>query len=289
MRFGAIEAGGTKFVLAVGTQDGEILEKISIPTEHPNMTIEKVYDFFKNKNISSLGLGCFGPIDLNKDSKTYGYITSTTKNEWKFFDIVGALKEKLSVHIFLDTDVNAAALGEAQFGSAKDVKSALYLTIGTGIGGGYIVDGNLLHGMIHPEMGHIYLQKRYDDDFEGHCSYHKTCFEGLASGPAIESRWNQSSKDLPKDHPAWDLEAYYIGLALSDYILILSPEKIILGGGVMKQKHLFPLIRKYVQEMLAGYIHSEFIITDAIKDYIISPGLGEESGIKGALALAILG
>lgn len=289
MRFGAIEAGGTKFVLAVGTKDGEILEKTSIPTEHPDTTIEKIYEFFKNKNISSIGLGCFGPIDLDKDSKTYGYITMTTKEEWKFFDIVSALKEKLSVPIFLDTDVNAAVLGEAQFGSAKNVKSALYLTIGTGIGGGYVVDGNLLHGMMHPEMGHIYLQRRFDDDFEGHCSYHKTCFEGLASGPAIESRWKQSSKDLPKDHPAWDLEAYYIGLALSKYILILSPEKIILGGGVMSQKHLFPMIHKYVQEILAGYIHSDHIISEEIEDFIVSPGLGDESGIKGALALAILG
>ena len=186
-----------------------------------------------------------------------------------------------------DTDVNGAALGEATFGVAKGLDSALYLTIGTGIGGGAVVGGKLVHGLLHPEMGHMKMIVREDDKYSGKCPFHGTCFEGLAAGPAIEARWGVKGSELPEDHPAWDLEAYYIGQAMANYILTLSPKKIILGGGVMHQKQLFPMIHKYTQEFLNGYIQKEEVTTDKIKDYIVYPELGDNAGVVGALALAM--
>ena len=199
---------------------------------------------------------------------------------------MGALKERYDIPMGFDTDVNGAALGEATFGAAKGLDSALYLTIGTGIGGGAIIGGQLVHGLLHPEMGHMKMIVRSDDQYEGTCPYHGTCFEGLAAGPAIERRWGKKGNELPEDHPAWDLEAYYIGQACANYILTLSPKKIILGGGVMHQKQLFPMIHRYTQEFLNGYIQKEEVTTDKIKDYIVYPGLGDNAGVVGALALA---
>ena len=178
------------------------------------------------------------------------------------------------------------ALGEAYFGAAKGLDSALYMTIGTGIGCGAIVEGNLVHGLLHPEMGHMNMIVREDDTYAGKCPFHGTCFEGLAAGPAIEARWGKKGFELPADHPAWDLEAYYIGQALATYVLVISPKKIILGGGVSKQKQMFPLIHKYLREFLNGYIQKDEILTDKIDDYIVSPALGDNAGVCGALALA---
>ncbi len=286
MKLGAIEAGGTKFVVSIGDELGNVHERQSYPTESPEVTLKNVCDFFKGKNIEAIGVGCFGPIDPDLNSPTYGYITTTPKPGWANVDVVKYLKDELNVPIGFDTDVNVAALGEATFGSAKGLDSALYLTIGTGIGGGAIVEGKLLHGLLHPEMGHMKLIKHPSDEYVGKCPFHGTCFEGLAAGPAIEERWGKKAYDLDANHPAWDLEAYYIGQALSMYILTLSPKKIILGGGVMHQEHLFPLVHKYVQEMLNGYVQKEEITTDKIKEYIVAPGLGDNAGVCGALALA---
>ncbi len=287
MKLGAIEAGGTKFVVAVGNENGEVLERASFPTTTPEETMKETIAFFKDKNVEAIGLGCFGPIDPDKNSPTYGYITTTPKPGWANYNIVGVLEEAFpDTPIGFDTDVNGACLGEAYFGAAQGLDSALYLTIGTGIGGGAIVEGNLVHGLLHPEMGHMLMNVREDDPYKGKCPYHGTCFEGMAAGPAIEERWGKKGNELPADHPAWDLEAWYIAQALAIYVLTLSPKKIILGGGVMHQKQLFPQIHQYLQERLNGYIQKEEITTDKIKDYVVYPGLGDNAGICGALALA---
>ena len=287
MKLGGIEAGGTKMVCAIGDEQGNIFDRAVFPTEIPESTVPKMIAYFQDKGIEALGIGCFGPVDLNKKSATYGYITSTPKLAWRFYDFAGAFREALKVPVGFDTDVNGAALGEATFGVAKGLDSALYLTIGTGIGGGSVVGGKLVHGLLHPEMGHMKMIVREDDTYSGKCPYHGTCFEGLAAGPAIEARWGVKGSELPEDHPAWDLEAYYIGQAMANYILTLSPKKIILGGGVMHQKQLFPMIHKYTQEFLNGYIQKEEVTTDKIKDYIVYPGLGDNAGVVGALALAM--
>ena len=286
MRLGAIEAGGTKFVVCIGDEFGNVIERDSFPTETPEETMANIFKFFDGKDIEALGVGCFGPIDPDLNSPTYGYITTTPKPGWGNFNIMGALKERYDIPMGFDTDVNGAALGEAYFGAAKGLDSALYMTIGTGIGCGAIVEGNLVHGLLHPEMGHMNMIVREDDTYAGKCPFHGTCFEGLAAGPAIEARWGKKGFELPADHPAWDLEAYYIGQALATYVLVISPKEIILGGGVSKQKQMFPLIHKYLREFLNGYIQKDEILTDKIDDYIVSPALGDNAGVCGALALA---
>ena len=286
MKLGAIEAGGTKFVVCIGDENGNVLERDSFPTETPEKTLANIFKFFDGKDIEALGVGCFGPIDPDLNSPTYGYITTTPKPGWGNFNIMGALKERYNIPMGFDTDVNGACLGEAYFGAAKGLDSALYMTIGTGIGCGAIVEGNLVHGLLHPEMGHMKMIVREDDNYAGKCPFHGTRFEGLAAGPAIEARWGKKGQELPEDHPAWDLEAYYIGQALATYVLVLSPKKIRLGGGVSKQKQMFPMIFKYLREFLNGYIQKDEILTDKIEDYIVSPALGDNAGVCGALALA---
>lgn len=287
MKFGAIDAGGKRFICGVTNENGDTLEKVVIETETPEKTIPNVIEFFKNKGIVALGLGCFGPLDLHPTSKTYGYITSTPKEGWKDFDIVGVLKDNLNIPVYFDTNINTAVLGEAVWGAAKNLKNSIYLTIGSGIGGGAIVEGKLVHGMLHPEMGHIFVSRHPRDKFTGNCPFHGgNCLEGMASGPAMERRWNKPLENLPEDHPAWDLEAYYIAHALVNYILVLSPEKIILGGDVMRYKHLFPVIRRAVVKLLNGYVQTDNIFKN-INTYIVSPDLGENSGFLGAAALCI--
>ncbi len=286
MKIAAIEAGGTKFVLGIGNKNGEIIEQVSIPTESPEITMTKVVEFFKGKDIKAIGLGSFGPIDPNPTSKTYGYITSTPKIKWVNYNIVGELKEHFDIPIGFDTDVNGAALGELLWGRAKGLKSSLYITVGTGIGAGAVVEGNMVHGLLHPEMGHIMVKRHKDDRYKGICPYHKDCLEGLASGPAIEARWGQKAYELGEDHQAWKVEAYYLAQALVNFILILSPEKIIMGGGVMKQKQLFPLIREEVRKMLNNYLAKDEILLDN-NDYIVAPLLGDNAGLSGAIALGI--
>ena len=286
MLLGAIEAGGTKLVCAVGDENGGVMERVSFPTTTPKETLEKVVSFFKGKNIEALGVGSFGPIDPNVNSKNYGYITTTPKPHWGNYDILGELKNHFKLPMGFDTDVNGAALGELKWGAAKNLKSAMYITVGTGIGAGAVVEGNMIHGLLHPEMGHILIRRDPSDQYKGGCPFHSDCLEGLASGPAIEERWGKKAYELPVDHEAWDLEAYYLAQALVNYILIISPEKIILGGGVMKQNQLFPKIRKNVKEILNGYINKKEIL-EGIDDYIVSPGLEDNAGICGALALAL--
>ena len=286
MLFGALEAGGTKMVCAIGNENGEIFEQISIPTETPEITLTKIATYFKKHPIEALGIGSFGPIDLNKTSPTYGFITTTPKLAWANCNLVEYFKKELCCPIGFDTDVNASALGEVTWGSAKGLNSSIYITVGTGIGVGVYQNGSLAHGMLHPEAGHILLAKHPEDSYKGKCPYHGTCLEGLASGPAIEERWGQKAINLVNEMKVWQLEAYYLAQAIVNYILILSPKRIILGGGVMHQTQLFPLIRKQVKELLGGYIQTKEL--DDLDTYIVPAGLNDNQGIMGCLELARL-
>lgn len=287
----SVEAGGSKFICAIGTASGEILTKKRIDTTTPDQTINQCVEFLKNSeyfsNVRALGIASFGPIDLDIDSQTWGFITSTPKKSWINTNLVGQFSNSLGLQkIAFDTDVNGAALAESIWGATKGLTDSLYFTIGTGIGGGAIVNGSTLSGLMHPEMGHILIEQNPDDDFAGVCPYHKNCFEGLASGPAIEKRWGASADVLSDDHPAWDLEAEYISKALHTSICVLSPMRIVLGGGVMKKSFLFDKIYEILPASLNGYIQKDQT-TKAVRDYIVPPGLGEDSGILGGIGLAI--
>lgn len=285
MLLGAIEAGGTKFVCGVGDENGNVKERITLPTTTPDEVFKEVIDYFRDKGIQALGIGTFGPVDLDRSSKTYGYITSTPKLQWVQTNFVGVLQKEFKIPIGFDTDVNAAALGETKWGAAKGLDSCVYMTIGTGIGVGAFVEGRLVHGLIHPEMGHMLVRRHPEDAFKGICPYHHDCLEGMASGPAIERRWGKKGQDLAGDEKVWELEAFYIAQAISNLILVLSPKKVVIGGGVSKQKQIFPLIRKNVQKLLNGYIQHE-LLSEKIADYIVPPGLGDNAGLCGALGLA---
>ncbi|MBS4195526.1 ROK family protein [Lederbergia citri] len=282
---GAIEAGGTKFVCAVGNEDGTIIERIKIDTLTPEQTMPEVIHFFKKYDVKSLGIGSFGPVDIDKNSPTYGNITSTPKPGWTNYPFLKTMQEALQIPIEFNTDVNVAALGEMLKGAAQGLDSCLYITVGTGVGAGAVVQGNLLQGLSHPEMGHVLVKRHPDDTFEGSCPYHKDCLEGMAAGPAIEKRWGQKGHELQDKQEVWEIEAYYLAQALMQYILTISPKKIIMGGGVMKQAQIFPLVRKQVQELLNGYVPLPQI-TEHIEVYIVPPSLGDDAGITGALMLA---
>ncbi|MGN0969606.1 MAG: ROK family protein [Evtepia sp.] len=284
--YGALEAGGTKMVCAIGDENGNILERISIPTRTPAETMGPMIDFFRGKGIRALGIGCFGPVDLNKKSPTYGYITSTPKLAWQNFPIVAEFQKALSVPVGFDTDVNAAALGEATWGCTKDVENSIYITVGTGVGVGVIIGGKPYHGMMHPEGGHILLGRHPDDPMVGSgCPFHENCLEGLAAGPSLEKRWGVKGAELTGRKEVWQLEAYYIGQALADYILILSPERIVLGGGVTHQEGLLALIRQETAKQLAGYIRTA--ATQNLDSYIVGVSLNDNQGVMGAVKLAM--
>lgn len=286
--YGGVEAGGTKFVCAVGTGPDDLRAEATIPTTTPAETIATVADFFRRQSqpVSAIGIGSFGPVDPNPLSPTYGLITSTPKPGWRNTDLRGRLQDLVGVPALFETDVNAAALGEYRWGAARGLNNFLYLTVGTGIGGGAMVDGRLLHGLIHPEMGHIRIPRDPQrDPYQGCCPFHGDCLEGLASGPAIAGRTGLRAQELPPDHPVWDLEAHYLALGLANLICTLSPERVILGGGVMDQGHLFPLVRAKVQALLNGYVDSP-ALREGIAGYIVPAGLGARAGVLGAIALA---
>jgi fructokinase len=284
--YGGIEAGGTKFVCGVAPQPDEpLVARTVIPTTQPEETLARTIEFFRPYTLEGLGVASFGPIDLHEKSATYGYITTTPKPGWGNCDLIGPLREALKVPVKLDTDVNGAALGEWRYGAGKGSDQIVYYTIGTGIGGGAIANGLPVHGLTHPEMGHVPVKRHPKDDYAGYCPYHKDCLEGMASGPAMESRWGIPASQLAPDHIAWEIEAHYLAQAISSVVFILSPQRVILGGGVMHQPQLFPLIQQKVLETLAGYVHDPAII-EHIDTFIVPPGLGDNAGITGALELA---
>jgi fructokinase len=287
--YGGIEAGGTKFVCAVGNAPDNIVDEIRFPTTTPAETIQRACDFFAPhlNQLRGIGLGSFGPVDLDPASPTYGFITTTPKPGWSNTDILGMLREKMNLPIVMDMDVVVAGLGEATWGASKADACSLYLTIGTGIGGGFILDGKPYRGLVPLEMGHIRLPRDPGlDPFPGACPFHGDCFEGLASGPAIQARMGRRAETLASNDPFWDVEAGYIAHALANYIFTLAPKKIILGGGIMQQNFLFEKIRKRVLELLNNYLNHDMLI-HRMDEYIVPPALGNRSGVLGAIALAM--
>jgi fructokinase len=247
-----------------------------------------VSDWFTQQSIelsplSAIGIACFGPLDLRPSSPQYGYITATPKAHWSNTEIAGYFNRQLGIPVGFDTDVNGSALGEHLHGAAKNMDDFVYVTIGTGVGAGVFVNGRPLTGMVHPELGHIRLPRKASDSFAGNCAFHGDCLEGLVSGPAIEARWNCSAALLPQEHLAWDLEAHYLALMCVNIAMSYSPQRIILGGGVMDQSHLFGVIRAKFAQLMGGYMLPDI----ALEEFIVAPELPGFSGEVGALALAI--
>lgn len=287
---GGIEAGGTKFICAVGSGPDHIVAERRISTTTPEETLRQVIGFFSAQisphGIKSIGVASFGPLDLDPQSPTYGHITSTPKPGWRNTDLVGRLERALPVRVTLDTDVDGAALSESIWGAGRGFDPLLYLTIGTGIGGGFVQEGKPLKGLVHTEMGHIRMpHDARRDPYRGGCAYHADCFEGLASGPAIKERFGMPAEQVPDDHPFWETEAQYIALAVYNFVLTLSPRKVVLGGGVMQRAFLFDLIRPAVERLLNGYVQHPAVL-DHMDGYIVPPLLGSQAGVLGAIALA---
>lgn len=283
MRLGGVEAGGTKFVCAV-SEGPEIILRVSFPTTTPEETIARAIDFFRGHQVAAIGIASFGPIDLDRTSPTYGYITATPKDGWRNTDIAGPLAKAFGVPIGFDTDVNGAALGESVWGAGQGLTDVLYLTVGTGIGGGALSGGKPVHGAIHPEMGHVRVPRDPADSFPGCCPFHHDCLEGLASGTAMFQRWGTRAQDLAGDHPAWRMEARYLALGILNFVMTLSPQRVIVGGGVMHRTLLYDLVREEFHRLVNGYLQSPHIAN--LDAYIIAPGLGDNAGVLGAIALA---
>jgi fructokinase len=284
--YGGIEAGGTKWVCAIGSGPDDVQQTVTFPTTQPEETIARAADFFSgNGALAAVGIGSFGPIDVQRTSPTWGRITTTPKPGWAGTEIVAALSDALDLPIAFDTDVNAAALGEHRWGAAVGLETFCYITVGTGIGGGGMANGNLMHGLLHPEFGHMRIpHDRARDPFDGVCPYHGDCFEGLASGDAVRTRWGRPPEEITDERP-WLLEAEYLALGLVNVICTLSPQRIILGGGVMNAPSLLPLVRTRVQVLASGYFDAPEL-GEAIEDYIVRPALAGRAGVLGALELA---
>ena len=287
MSYGGVEAGGTKWVCAIGGGPDDVRTTATFPTTTPEETIARTVAFFaQDGGISALGVGSFGPIDVSRSSPTWGHITTTPKPGWADTDVAAALGRALDVPVAFDTDVNAAALGEQRWGAAVGLETFCYITIGTGIGGGGMANGRLMHGLLHPEYGHMRIPHDWEHDpFAGVCPYHGDCFEGLASGEAIRQRWGNAGEQLT-DAAVWELEADYVALGLVNVICTLSPQRIILGGGVPKQPTLLPLVRARVQTLIAGYIDAVELREGGLDEFIVTPGLGDRAGVLGAIELA---
>ena len=287
MPIGALEAGGTKMVAGVFSEEGDLLTQAILPTREPVLTMPEIIGFFRENPVDALGIGSFGPLDLRKDSPTYGYITSTPKLIWRDYPLLPELQAKLNIPCAIDTDANAAVLAELERGIAKGLSNAVYVTIGTGVGGGISVSGQLVHGMLHPELGHMLLHPHPDDtNPKGVCPYHEGCLEGLASGPALTARAGTDARLLPDSDPAFALEAYYLAQMCVNLILTVSPERIVLGGGVMQRQCLFPMIRQETLRLLNGYVQHASLL-EHIEEYIVPPELFPISGLVGAYLLGL--
>ncbi|WP_444910102.1 ROK family protein [Microbulbifer sp. TRSA005] len=287
---GGIEAGGTKFNCAIAAGPNDVWERASFPTTTPKETLGQVIEFFqagaqRHGPISTLGVASFGPVDLNPQSSQYGFITNTPKNGWSNTNLAGQLQGALSIPVAFDTDVNGAALGEHLCGAAVGVKNFVYVTIGTGIGAGVMVDSKLVNGAMHPEIGHMLMpQDQQRDPYPGHCPFHGNCLEGLACGPAIEDRWGLRGQSMDSDHPAWDLQAEYLATMCINLTSCYSPVRIILGGGVMEQAHLFTRIHDKFLDLAGGYFPQ--VSQRNIRSFIVPPKLAGRSGEVGSLRMA---
>ena len=288
MRYGCIETGGTKTVLAAvecaGTGDrGNILFREEIPTRKPEETLKRISDRFRGEEIDAFGVAAFGPLAVDRNRPEFGRILETTKEDWRNTDILAELRE-FGVPIGLDTDVNGSCLGEAFFGAGKGLANVLYLTVGTGIGAGIVINGKAVHGMLHPEAGHVAVLRKQGDTAKCICPYHACCCEGMASGSAMTARWGISAKELPDGHPAWELEADYLAQALAGFVLTVSPNRIILGGGVMHRSSLFPAVRRKTAEYLGGYLLTKELAD--MDSYIVPALLGDNQALYGCRVLA---
>lgn len=276
--YGCIEAGGTKFVLGVARGPDEVLATARVPTTTPGETLGAVEAWFAAQPpVAGLGIACFGPVELRRDDPRWGFITETTKPGWSGTDVASRLGKALGVPVGFDSDVNGAALGEHRWGVLRACGTGVYVTVGTGIGGGAVIDGKPLHGAPHPELGHILPQRHLDDGFAGVCPFHGACYEGLVSGPAIKARYGVSLSEFPADHPGHRLVGWYLGQLAVAIQAMLAPERIVFGGGVMATPGLLERLRAAAGELGGGYFKPE----------IVAPGLGDRSGLLGALALAM--
>ena len=284
-KIGALEAGGTKMVLGIFTTEGEELDRLTLPTLTPEQTVPPMLAFFDKHAIDALGIGSFGPLELNPSAPQYGSITSTPKLAWKDYPLLKALLNGRAIPSAIDTDVNAAVLAEAEMGAAKGLTDAVYITVGTGIGGGVLSGGKLVHGLLHPEVGHMLLRPHpLDPNPRGVCPYHDGCLEGLAAGPAIGARIGGDARDLPDDHPTFAVEAEYLAQMCVNLILTVSPQRIILGGGVMQRESLFPMVRARTLALLNGYVQSPAVL-ERMDSLIVPPALFPVSGLIGAYLL----
>ena len=288
--FGGVEAGGTKFICVLADSRGFIKARADIPTTTAEETLAAVKEFFIQRtpefgDLVALGIVSFGPLDFNKQSPTYGYITKTPRPGWSNINLLGYFRDSLNILVEVETDVNSSAMGEFSEGAAVDCENFVYVTVGTGIGAGIFAGGKLMQGISHPEVGHMMIpQVKGDAGFSGSCSFHQNCLEGLASGTAIQKRWQTHPKNLPPEHPAWDLESQYLAVMCVNLTWMYAPEKIIFGGGVMTRDFLYPKIRTNLKKLLSGYAHD--VALSDMDRYIIPTALGGDAGITGALALA---
>jgi fructokinase len=286
--YGGVETGGTWCVCARGSDPGHIEQLEEFSTTAPDETLERIVTFFRSgPRPAAIGIGSFGPVDARPGSPAWGHVTTTPKPGWRHTPVASTVRDLVGVPVAFDLDVAVAALGEHRWGAGKGAQTLCYLTVGTGIGAGILLDGRPLHGLVHPEAGHMRIPHHGGDPFPGVCPAHGDCWEGLASGPALEARWEFSAEELPEDHPAWALEAEYLALGILNIVLVASPEVMIVGGGVMERGFLLPLVRRRVHELLAGYLETP-LLDERIDEYLIAPGLGDRAGVLGAIALAQL-
>jgi fructokinase len=287
--YGGVETGGTWCVCALGTGPGDILAEETFQTGRPAETLDRIVAFFAadgRPRPRAIGIGAFGPVDLDPRSATWGHVTTTPKPGWAHTAVAGVIRDRVGVPVRFETDVNAAAVGEHRWGAGRDLPSLCYLTVGTGIGAGIIFDGRPVHGLIHPEPGHLRVPHDRDrDPFAGACPVHGDCWEGLAAGGAIAARWGASAPELPDDHPAWALEAEYLALGILSIVTVVSPHRVIAGGGVMERAGLLPAVRRRLRTLVGGYLETP-LLGDQIDQYVVAPELGDRAGVLGAIALA---
>jgi fructokinase len=298
--FGGVDAGGTKFLCAIGTAQGKIERVVSIRTETPDMTLGKVAAFFngwlaEGKALAGVGICAFGPLCRDPRESDYGKLRNSPKPGWGAVDILGSIRERLQAPLALDTDVNGAALAEGRWGAAaaKDIRHYAYVTVGTGVGVGVVADGRLINGVAHPELGHYRPPRQEGDLFEAICPFHGDCLEGLVSGPAIERRAGKSGNELADNDPVWRIVANYLAHLCSILILGFSPQRIIIGGGVMDRTVLFPMIREETRRLLGGYLSHPLHCGD-LAEIIVPSGLAVRhanglvvnAGVLGGLILA---